>query len=207
MIYAENQIQRVFPWIHKAPKWFILGGPADANEAQCIRERYPTIKVIAFEPLMQNVEWQRSNGFPADGVLLPYALGDTAGTAMLSIDPDERNGHRCASIASDHSRAFGQVEVKVTTLDEADRTYGPFEEAFLWLDIEGSELSAIRGASTLLKEGRVNWVNIEANSRTSGITTKIHRVLRSYGFGVVSDWNVRQVNSHQIKDVFYRKIR
>jgi len=206
VIYEENQFSKVVSMIHGVPKWLLLGGPADANEAQCAKQHFPDIKVVAFEPLPCNCQWQKVNGFPTDGVLLQCALSDSIGTVPMTVDYDPKNGHRSSSISQDHLHVCSnRLEVITTTLDCADAEYGPFEDAILWLDIEGSELPALYGAHNLLMSGRINWINLEMNSRTESTSRIIDQLLRQYGFSNKHDWNIRSVGRSIIKDVFYRK--
>lgn len=85
MTYSPGQAYRLRTYLRKAPSWFILGGPADADEAQVVHRVWPTCKIVACEPNPEMLQYQKGNDFPASGILLPYALSDRCGKADIII--------------------------------------------------------------------------------------------------------------------------
>jgi FkbM family methyltransferase len=56
---------------------------------------------------------------------------------------------------------YDKVQIPTTTLDTLDLEKGPFRNAVLWADIEGSELRMLQGATKLLSEKRIQAILLE----------------------------------------------
>ena len=112
--------------------------------------------VMAFDPLPENCE-------KAARALMPYgkrarfvckALGREQGTATFHAD-----GQQQGSLSQKRSRSSNSsLEVPVTTLDDE---VGGAHVFLMKLDLQGSELDALRGASRLLREERLSWLYTE----------------------------------------------
>lgn len=193
MVYSPGQFEQVIPHLPREPKWLILGGPADANEAQTARTKWPDIKVIGVEPNPEARDWQLSNGWPENSFLLPYALSDKNGfTEMVYAVGGLRNA-RIDTVALELNRIKPEatfLTVPTITLDMLESAHGPFEDAILWLDIECSEYPALLGGAKLLASGRVLLLNIEEMIDSCPDTPKIQPLLNGYGYKIVHEWNV-----------------
>ncbi len=192
--YSPNNLENICPYLTREPKWLVLGGPADAREAQAAKRQWSNIQVIGIEPNHEAREWQLHHLWPRDSYLLPYAISNEIGVAELvyetgrlrnaSIDPDAIKGNR-ETLAKDSKLIFTTVQTR--TLDWLDEIYGPFQDAIVWLDIEGSELKALQGAPNLITSGRVMLWNLEMLSRVPGLMEGIPKLL--VGYKAVKDWN------------------
>lgn len=184
--YSPGQLKVILPYLAKPPKWFILGGTADANEAQTAAELWPGVRIIGIEPNPEAIAFQRSNGWPEGAVLIEAALSESVGVAEIVC---ERGRVRNASMdpVSVAGAGVDPIEVLTVTLDYLDQQYGPFEDAVVWMDIEGSELRALQGASRLIASGRVMLWNIEMLSRVPGMMDGVPKLLKDYQ--AVKDWN------------------
>ena len=207
MTYNKDQLLTIVPFITTPPEWFILGGPSDGNEAQCAKRVWPSLEIIAIEPLLSNVEWQYNNAFPSDAVMVTAAIGKKSGPLNLYINSDPKNGHRCSSItveAGEDGRAFVQTEV--TTLDKLDDVYGPFARSLLWLDIEGAEYDALLGAVGLFEREKIDYVNVEVMSRNQNTADNVHKFLTDRGFKLTHTWNVHyELQKFHHCDKFYAR--
>lgn len=163
--YNEGQFEGIVKFVEIEPDALILGGPADANEAQCFAKHWPNAKIIACEPNPEAREWQHKEGdWPQDAVLLEWGLSDGLSAAELVYEAGKvRNGSmREASVEGNRGNEAATFKwVPTTTIDELDKRFGPFQNAMLWLDIEGFELKALTGAKQMLVEGRVSILNVE----------------------------------------------
>lgn len=186
--YSPGNLANVVPFLERPPAWLLLGGPADAWEAQAARELWPEVKVIGVEPNMQAVDWQLRHGWPKKATLLWGALSDRDGEVVtVSHDP--------ASMRSSHTEPEGTAETRVTervpafTWDALDRVHGPFSDALLWMDIEGWELEAVQGAAGLLARGAFVLVNVEMQARVREKNVELDRMLTGAGYRAVYEWN------------------
>ncbi len=185
--YNPGQLRNVYKYLRFEPQWLILGGPADADEAQTFVTDYPDGNVIGVEPCSEMVKWQRSHAFP--GRLLHAALSDEVGIAALSVPHTE---HRCSTIHNPmgDGRGYGVEEVVTVTLDSIHEAYGPFPQSILWLDIEGMELRALKGASKLLASGDVRMVNVEIMLHDETTTGRdIRHLLNDAGYFQIDHWD------------------
>lgn len=191
MTYNAGQFQNIVKHVPKVPRWLILGGPADGNEAQCAVTRWPGLKVLGIEPSEPMRIWQRANGWPKGAPLLPYALTDHCGQAVMHAPDDDP---RCSSLLSERHGPL--VEVPTVTIDSLNQQYGPFRRAILWLDIEGMEYEALQGARELFALGEVLLVNVEILERRQDATKRIHSLLTGRGFRLATLWNYHPGSHH-----------
>jgi FkbM family methyltransferase len=131
----------------------------------------PTGHVHSFEPnprmyaeLLANVAL---NGLDARCTLNPTAVTDRAGTATLSLHSP---GKDVFSSIAPHRRAaiLGHQTVRTVTLaDYVDALPGDQRIDFIKMDIEGAELSALRGAERLLTGRHAPTLLIEVSDTNS----------------------------------------
>ena len=192
--YGTNNVKQILPFLPRRPKWLIVGGPADSNEAQYLKGKWPDIKIIGIEPNPEAVEWQKTVGeWPPDAYLIPSALGDEPGKVMeMIMEPGRLHNASLEpkQVEDNRSNANAKfLQVTTVTLDGLDSIYGPFEDAVVWMDIEGSEYRALQGATNLIKSGRVLLWNIEMLNRVPGLMEGVPRLLAEGGYKAVYDWN------------------
>ena len=194
--YSPGQLRIIASYVKEPPAWFLLGGPGRANEMQTARELWPLVKGVGVELSETAVAWQHAHGWPADCHLFRAALSDYVGDALLE-DPGEDMLHGRVYFPRGVP-APGDVPAlplcPTTTWDELDKVYGPFHDAAMWLDVEGSEEAALLGAENLFDTGRVRLVNVEllaSPDDRAGLdrVDRIHRMMTLWGFNAVEDWN------------------
>jgi FkbM family methyltransferase len=190
--YGSGQLRSVLPFLPAGwrPAWLLLGGPADGNEALTAREEWPGCRVLGVEPNPEAYEWQLANGWPRTEPLVNMAMSDERGRKMTMSAPFGQL--RSGTLEADALAArVGEntVEVTTTTLDRMDEVHGPFADALLWLDVEGWELEACRGARKLFARGAVRVANVEVQSRREDKNVQLEALLASYGFRQAGRWN------------------
>jgi len=185
MVYNPGQFSVVFPLVKRPPTWLLLGGPADADEAQTAVKQWPDIKVLGVEPSKAMYEYQLAHDWPGS-LLLQCALGSSVGQGQIHISGDTP---RCSSFVADHPGELHTVDI--TTLDVLDEIHGPFENAILWLDVEGSEYEALLGARKLFDRGAIAMVNVECLVRLQELFVPIEKFLADYKFHLVHTWNIQ----------------
>jgi FkbM family methyltransferase len=175
-------------WINKVPQFatFIDIGPGYVNsEAWAINKHNPQIKIFGFEP--SPVRFAKIKGsFP--GSIYEYAIGAANETQVMhlvrTMRPKRGDGI-VRHIRGHQKNTSKKIEVVVRTLDSLHFDIGPFNQCFIWADIEGDELNMLRGATWLL-EHNVVGLNLEVRPKENhpdrpsrkDITT----FLKSYGF-------------------------
>lgn len=180
--YSPGQLKHLERFVRAKPRWLVLGGPSCATEAQTASRLWPGLRVLGVEPNERMIEWQRRRGFP--GELLHGALSDASGRVPFFNVQGAAGGF----VVPD-SGVPTSVMVPAFTLDELETRYGPFEDAVLWLDIEGSELAALRGATDLLTSGRVQILNLEFCDRNPEDGAAVASILAANGYRLADVWN------------------
>ena len=199
MSYAHGQLKVIYPHLKDDPKWLLLGGPDDSNEAQTARAKWPDIKIIGVEPDSRAVKCQRDNDWPEDCPLITAALSDRVGEAPLSL---RYNDIKHATINKQLLAEWSNPPTLVTetvTLDALDIQYGPFEEAVLWLDIEGGEYLALLGAQELLKRGAIRLINVEMQCSLTELMEGIPRLMEQYGFSLADE---HHTSNHYVERIY-----
>jgi len=116
--------------------------------------------------------------------LHPFAITECGiGVVNLLCDskfPDSSSLHQLPS----HNGVSTQAVT--TTLDLFDELCGSGKDIVLWMDIEGSELAALKGGVSLLSSGRVKAINLEVrdNSECEDWPTakEIHEFLTKFNY-------------------------
>lgn len=186
-------------------EWFLVGGPADGDEAQTVASRYQ-VRCAGFEPNAGFAAWQREHGFP--GVLVECALWDEDG-ASLNLDLPVGATYRSASVCRPPWATDASLEVQERrqvvgrTLDSLSEEVGPFTNAVLWLDVEYAEPRVLAGAEGLLRAGQVLLANVEVMPR---MLASMQDLMGRHGLYLERTWNHRGPEDG-IDAVFSRRVR
>jgi FkbM family methyltransferase len=109
---------------------------------------------LALEPERENFRLLRANiglnGLESEVQTFNVAISNRVGTAELKLRPSFGSKHR---LVVDREPGVSTVIVPLTTLDAlaADGSVDPKDVGLLWLDVEGHELEALEGGTTLLR--------------------------------------------------------
>lgn len=172
-------------------------GVGHKTEWWSLRDCWPNLRVFGAEPNPAMCNAIHRAGFP--GPLAHVAIGEPEGPAILHLSSQNPG---CSSLLPVSNNA---IDVNVWSLDRFDRQMGQHDGILLWIDIEGSELDALRSGRRLLSSGRVRWINVE--ERLNGDRpaagwcepNKLHSFLTDLGFRRLAEYN--QHSTHQ--DVVY----
>lgn len=181
-MYNPGQLRQIAKWIPDDLEWFVLGGPADADEAQTMHALRPDVKIFGAEPDLQMRRFQENLKFP--GVLTGYAISDINDLVPLTRPGSDFEAGRRASIVREMEGSTRTVPSR--TLDRLAEIFGPWRNVFLWLDIEGAELLALQGATTLLRERRIVLANLEVHATNRAAVIEL---LDAAGLRHVDEWN------------------
>lgn len=124
----------------------------------------PNVTVHAFEPSGATFK-QLKGRFGDDRRVKTHKIGfsDKPGLRRLYADQP------LSGLASLYQRRLGHRDirlgrsetVKLTTIDAFCRIHGIHQVHFLKLDVEGHELSALRGARRMIENGRISFIQWE----------------------------------------------
>ncbi len=151
------------------------GGPLVCYDVGAFRG--DTIKQIAglarfdaihgFEPFPESFAALERRFANTPGVHLNnLAVSDTRGTTQLHLTRSSQSNSILppvseTAIANDAHDEIGQITVETTTLDMSAAALDIERIALLKLDVQGAELSVLKGATRLLAEGRIDIVLCE----------------------------------------------
>jgi FkbM family methyltransferase len=141
-------------------------------------------RVISFEPhplifetLARNVGyWQATEGIEAIE-LRQAAVSSSAGTLPLGVDP-ETFAQNKGTASLEHSDPGSSTEVETVRLDDELTT----PVGVMKLDVEMHELSALKGAESLLSHGLIRDVVFEEHEPPP---TPVTSLLESHGYTVL----------------------
>lgn len=136
-----------------------------------------TGRVLAFEPHPDIFAELTKNtaGLPVESV--KAAVSDHGGLAKLHIPLTFLSNHGIASLEPCDTST--DVEVEAITLDQI--LTPPHSVGVMKIDIEGHELNALQGASSLLQEGRIRDIIIEEHNPA---TSKVVGFLTDRGYRI-----------------------
>ena len=147
----------------------------------------PGAKIIAFEPHPTTFAVLQRNliNFP-EITLINQAIGDSVGQLIL-YDFEFSDGSTQASLSESAVALFSSDIVKhpvdCTTIDKFMVSSNIDRIAFLKIDTEGHDLSVLRGASSALRERRIDMIQFEfigANIATGATMQKFFEALAGY---------------------------
>ncbi len=153
------------------------------QEVDVMKEVWPDVPIVGCEASPSIVK-NLKDTYP--GRLFGFAVGDRCGRTVLYEKPRHKDG---SSLKLPHKidepKKFRKIEVDVFTLDWLSSKLDDCgSRILLWLDCEGSELSALRGGEKFI--GNVGMVNVEITGNPPsgewGSPYDIHRWLLDHGF-------------------------
>jgi len=125
-------------------EYFADVGAEDGDSTKYMLEHFENGHAYVFEPNPKQFEItkERLRKYP-QAELFPYGIYDSNTTLRFDSQED--------SVGSSKLSKFGHIEVEVRKLDDL---LGDRKVTFIKMDIEGSELAALRGAERIIREQR-----------------------------------------------------
>lgn len=184
------------------PKVLLDVGVGPKSEYITLSQQYPEMQVIGLEPCPDTFSIVKPK-FP--GILLPYAAWHEQAELDFFYTKKDLGG---ASFFVNNKEQLNVVKVQARTLDSLEEEIGNLDRIILWMDIEGSELIALKGAKNLLKSGKIRWINLEVRDYPNrpGACTKaeIDRFLIPFGYHEKLQYNHHHRNTkREHKDIIY----
>jgi FkbM family methyltransferase len=168
-------------------------GAHNGHSTRELLDTFPNARVLAFEA-------ERRNFIRARDELAPYgsrveifnlAVSDAAGETVLHVNSHDGT-HSLFGIGEQrywagHAHHLEDVAVQSTPLDEIAVAHGLDMIDILKLDIQGAELSALKGARRLLEQNRIRLIATEVEFQLlyegQPLFWEIGAYLQQFGFG------------------------
>lgn len=141
--------------------------------------------VYALEPLPGNLLLLQKNvdaNLNRNIKILDYAISDSTGTALFSNS--ENNVANTLSVSSPTFKSNDSIQVKTITLDELVEKKIGLPPDLLKIDVEGSELEALRGSEKVLKKYRPVIFLSTHNCHIPGVHKKCIDYLKTIGYKI-----------------------
>lgn len=170
-IWELDQVERLCKLVKEAqrvdqPTLFLDIGAHGALYSLLINERIECERIIAFEPVSSNLVQLRANLLLNDALsrveVIEAAVGESEGVMRFVVAVDENRG-RSRIMTGAVESGEKVIEVAVTMVDRVVDCRDTLIVAKI--DVEGAELSVLRGMSKLLAQNRV-ILQIECNQRS-----------------------------------------
>lgn len=136
-------------------------------------------QIFAVDPLRKNITHLEQR-FPSKvgGVRpLQYAVSDSIGEVNFFSNVDENlSGHDSLHDMNGIGYApnVNALKVKCTTLDQLSEELKIYKIDFLKVDVEGHEYFALKGAEKLLKQGAIDFIQIEFGHAARAAKVYLH---------------------------------
>ena len=117
-----------------------------------------------FEPSSDHVQALAESAFPSNVSINQCALSDHVGSAVLRKNPSFPSMNTLGAWTRDPKAWVAREEVNVSTLDEYCHARDIVSVGYLKLDVEGHELSVLKGADSMLRHGAIRHIQFEFNS-------------------------------------------
>lgn len=150
----------------------------------------PDVPIVAFEPIpaMARV-YRQVHGGCSHVELIESALGEANGTAELHVSREADSssilpiGERQAALFP-NTHEIGTLSVSVNRLDDYGERWQGRKDLLLKIDVQGFELSVLRGAVETLKKCRYVYVECSEVELYDGqaLRSDVSQFLRDSGF-------------------------
>jgi FkbM family methyltransferase len=147
-----------------------------------IKELSPNGKHIAIEPIPYKHQWLQQK-YP-DVKILQVAVSDTAGEVDFYLQP-QRSGFSGLRLHNSVDEQFEILKVNCVKLDDIVSPEQPI--GFMKIDVEGGELSVLRGSSYILQNFRPSIIFECTNS---GLTAHNIQPLEIYEFFAACSYSI-----------------
>jgi FkbM family methyltransferase len=184
----EHFLRSLLPSFGKPPVILDVGA-YHGEYAKIVRRYSPTAVIYCFEPHPRSFHALQQVAHDYAFKALPLACGERNGPAHL-FDLAAEDGSKVASLYQETLQVSGRVPLtahntRVVTIDQFAKGRGIDEVQLLKIDAEGAELDVLKGAKTLIEEGRVKAIQFEIGG--TNVVREVwmrdfYRVLPGYSF-------------------------
>jgi FkbM family methyltransferase len=198
-IVPEDGLGIIASYLPKNPI-ILEAGAFDGAHSELLGQSWPKGTIYAFEPapdryleLVKRIKCKR-NIYP-----YPFALSDKAGLATFYLSHNDYDlSHTSMSsslLPPKEHLAYApevlfdkQIQVFCTTIDEWAEAIGLDHVDFMWLDMQGGELAALKSSPKILKTVKVISTEVESVEAYEGqpLLYEVKSWLESQGFTMIA---------------------
>ena len=196
---SDNEIKRMLKKLSSVDTIFDVG----ANEGNTIKkysEWFPNAKIYGFEPHPDVLPKLLSNLKNFKNIeIVQKGVSDSSKSAVFYCNNLEDSSSLLKSKQINDPQIDGllkttkEVDVELTSLDEFANMNNIKKVNFLKMDIQGGELSALKGAKKLLESKRIDIIYVEVNFalmyENQPLFHDISLKLHEYGYTLLNIYN------------------
>ena len=180
---GEGRMQRLIASLSEVGSVFVDVGANVGNWSARLIESGAQGRLVAVDPLRRNLAAVREK---LQGLncrrfeLCEVALSDSIGTAKFFTNQDKSLSSHDSMFdmrSIGYSESVNCIEVNVETLDNLAKQLGISEILFLKVDVEGNELSVLKGAKDLLTQEAVEFIQIEFGHAARAARVYLHDIV------------------------------
>lgn len=154
---------------------------------------WPSGTIHAFEPIPQLFSQLETNASDKKNIkCYPLALSHTVGSSKMYVSSGSSDGSSSLLPPKEHLTEHPDVEfrstipVKNITLDVWAERHSITHVDFLWLDVQGHELSVLKAAQNILRTIRAIYTEVLLIESYEGgaLYSELRSWLESYGFRI-----------------------
>jgi len=179
--YEEENLNLLLSFLKDDTVFLDVGANLGFYSLKIARRIYASGKVYAFEPHKRLVELaQRSvylNGLSGVVSFYPVGLSDKDSAAKFAYPPGHLGG---GAIATGNYANFSVIDSEIRTLESL--LGRDFKCDLMKIDVEGHELSVLRGMPNVLKNSPNLKILFEKLGTFAGYEGELHRLLSDAGF-------------------------
>lgn len=136
---------------------------------------WPSGMIHAFEPIPNLYSKLKTNTSNVKNIkIYPMALSSSTGTAIMHVSSGASDGSSSLLTPKEHLKEhpdvvfLNKIRASTTTLDDWARKYNVSKVDFLWLDIQGHELSVLKAAPHTLKKVKAIYTEVSLKEMYEG---------------------------------------
>lgn len=185
---GESRLQQLISSLSDAGSVFIDVGANVGNWSAALVRSGAKGRLVAVDPLGRNLSCVREKlerlGCGGRFDLCELALSESAGKMKFFTNQDKSlSGHD--SLLDMRSIGYGEsldsIEVNVETLDNLAGQLGIAKMLLLKIDVEGNELSVLKGAKGLLARDAIEFIQIEFGHAARAAHVYLHDIVSYVG--------------------------
>lgn len=180
---GENKVLQSISLLSTTDSVFIDVGANVGDWSAALARSGVKGRIVAVDPLSSNLTLVReklSNLHVSNFDLCECALSDTVGKVKFFTNKDRSfSGHD--SMFDMQSIGYAEsaecIEVECETLDNLTKRLNIPEVLFLKIDVEGNELSVLKGAKSLLAHESIEFIQIEFGHASRAARVYLHDIV------------------------------